>query len=389
MSRPRTVLSVKEHRPKRIAHISFGLLSGPDMVRLSHLNIHKNNMYVMNSFNPAAFGCLDPRLGVSDKHSVCETCKKKLQECTGHFGYVKMELPVFHIGYFKALQNVLQNICKACARILVHGDERHAFLRHLRNPKADSLMRMELRKRVTEKCKRVHTCPHCGAKNGTIKKITNAGFNSLRLIHERFKKQAERDAAFLVLEHDLASAIDGDKDLVAHVRKAQDDLTPLKVLELLRRIPSEDLALLWSDGKMSHPARMILTHLLCPPVAIRPSVKMEGGSGSTEDDLTLKLQEIVHINNALKQKLSNGAPMKLVTEDWDFLQVQVRGRLHYMFTATTLAMHHSPLIAFLLNVLIPLAISPAARLRNTLTANSRVFQPPCGRKNLSVGLCSD
>jgi DNA-directed RNA polymerase III subunit RPC1 len=37
--------------------------------------------------------------------SICETCNLKLADCAGHFGYIKLELPVFHIGYFK---NTLQ-----------------------------------------------------------------------------------------------------------------------------------------------------------------------------------------------------------------------------------------------------------------------------------------
>lgn len=43
--------------------------------------------------------------GISNKASICETCNQKLADCAGHFGYIKLELPVFHIGYFK---NTLQ-----------------------------------------------------------------------------------------------------------------------------------------------------------------------------------------------------------------------------------------------------------------------------------------
>lgn len=65
---------------------------------------------------PHPNGVLDRRLGVSAKlmpgppgrglvPATCETCGHRLQDCAGHFGYVKLELPVFHIGYFK---NTLQ-----------------------------------------------------------------------------------------------------------------------------------------------------------------------------------------------------------------------------------------------------------------------------------------
>jgi DNA-directed RNA polymerase beta' subunit len=72
------------------------------------------------------------------------------------------------------------------------------------------------------------------------------------------------------------------------------------------------------------PENLILTHLLVPPVAIRPSVPMDAGGGSNEDDLTVKLQEIISMNTSLRLALSKGASSKMVAENWDFLQVQVR-----------------------------------------------------------------
>lgn len=37
-----------------------------------------------------------------------------LQLCTGHFGHIRLPLPVFHIGYLRFIQMILQNICKVC-----------------------------------------------------------------------------------------------------------------------------------------------------------------------------------------------------------------------------------------------------------------------------------
>lgn len=71
-------------------------------------------LYQMPTRNPTRHGCLDRRLGVSEKVTgagtkpLCETCGKGLKHCAGHFGYIKLELPVFHIGFFKATINILQ-----------------------------------------------------------------------------------------------------------------------------------------------------------------------------------------------------------------------------------------------------------------------------------------
>lgn len=44
-------------------------------------------------------------------------------------------------------------------------------------------------------------------------------------------------------------------------------------------------------------------------------------SGTTEDDLTMKLSEIILINDVLQKHKKDGAPMKTVAETWDHLQV--------------------------------------------------------------------
>jgi len=48
-------------------------------------------------------GPLDPRLGTSSRGSLCETCNREMKDCNGHFGYVKLSLPAFHVGYLKKI----------------------------------------------------------------------------------------------------------------------------------------------------------------------------------------------------------------------------------------------------------------------------------------------
>lgn len=44
-------------------------------------------------------------------------------------------------------------------------------------------------------------------------------------------------------------------------------------------------------------------------------------SRTTEDDITVKLTEIILINEVLRKHKRDGAPVKIVTETWDHLQV--------------------------------------------------------------------
>jgi DNA-directed RNA polymerase III subunit RPC1 len=50
---------------------------------------------------------------------------------------------------------------------------------------------------------------------------------------------------------------------------------------------------------------------------------MDSGGGSNEDDLTMKMKEILGVNNALRTAVDKGAQVKIVVEDWNQLQLQV------------------------------------------------------------------
>lgn len=146
--------------------------------------------------------------------------------------------------------------------------------------------------------------------------------HTLKLVHDRFKPKAA-DGQLEDFLSDLRSAMQFNPELGAHASKAQQDLTPVVVLDLFKRISDEDCELLWMDSAQGRPEKLLLQAMLVPPVPIRPSVAMDTGAGSNEDDLTVKMQEIVGVNNALKVALDRGATVKMLMEDWYFLQVQV------------------------------------------------------------------
>lgn len=273
----------------------------------------------MPSRSPAMGGCLDPRLGVSDKFSACATCKLKLADCAGHYGYIRLALPVYHIGFIKHTLNILQCICKTCSRVLLPDGERLSFLRKMRKTN-DSLQKAAIFKKVIDRCKKSKHCPYCHVANGTVKKIT--GVPTLKIIHEKYKTKHMEDELDALLEQ-LQNAMKINKDVVNSISNAVEDLLPTRALELLKNISDEDCEVMWVDPLIGRPENLILQNILVPPVPIRPSVAMDAGGGSNEDDLTVKLQEILDVNIALELALSRGPHTRTIMEEWDFLQVQV------------------------------------------------------------------
>lgn len=109
-------------------------------------------------------------MGVSSSSLECATCHGNLASCHGHFGHLKLALPVFHIGYFKATIQILQGICKNCSAILLSETDKRQFLHELRRPGVDNLRRMGILKKILDQCKKQRRCLHCGALNGVVKK---------------------------------------------------------------------------------------------------------------------------------------------------------------------------------------------------------------------------
>ena len=242
-------------------------------------------------------------------------------DCAGHYGHIKLELPVFHIGYFKHVLTILQCICKTCSALMLKGPDKEAFAKRVRHPRADALAKTALHKRIVERCKKVSLCPWCGAYNGAVKKVSGA--HTLKLVHEKYKGKGGAEN-FDELSSSLERAVEFNKDLAQHVARAQEDLSPLRVQELFERVSDADCELLWLDPASGRPEHLLLSTLLVPPVAIRPSVAMDVGAGSNEDDLTCKLVEIIDVNSALRVALQKGASMKTIMEDWNFLQARAR-----------------------------------------------------------------
>lgn len=117
----------------------------------------------------------------------------------------------------------------------------------------------------------------------------------------------------------MASAFDKNAELVKLSEKALDDLNPARVFRLFQKILDLDLPLLGIDCRPEH---LLITYLAVPPVCIRPSVEMDTGAGSNEDDATTRLLAVCDMSISIRKNLEKGiAPWETVMEQWDFLQV--------------------------------------------------------------------
>jgi DNA-directed RNA polymerase III subunit RPC1 len=156
--------------------------------------------------------------------------------------------------------------------------------------------------------------------------VRKTGTSSLKISHDKFKAfnmstsaKKEPPLSKILFDDSFATARKSNPEVEKHVKKALDDLNPLRVLKLFRRIKSADCELL--GIRSGRPEHFLWQHVPAPPVCIRPSVGQEGAS--TEDDITAKLGDIVFANAALKDSLNKGQAANQIVELWDHLSLQI------------------------------------------------------------------
>ncbi|CAG8976312.1 hypothetical protein HYALB_00005718 [Hymenoscyphus albidus] len=319
-----TKLQVVDRPPKRFKELQFGIQSNQDIANQAVVEVSDNMLYdVEKNRRPTQHGALDSRLGISSKTGACETCGEGLQNCNGHFGQIKLALPAFHIGYLSLTQKILQQICKDCSKVLLTEPQRRSFLKELRRPGIDNLKRTQICKRINEQCRKSKTCQYCGTVNGQIRKVA-----ALKLAHDKyttFNKSTAKNKVtppgYNEFNDSFNEAKKHNPELEKHTKKAIEDLSPLRVLKLFQLISPSDCELLNMNPAEGRPEMFLWQFVPAPPICIRPSVAQDGAS--TEDDLTTKLSDIVHISSLIRAALLKGQSLQTIMEQWDFLQLQL------------------------------------------------------------------
>ena len=303
------VVTERRQYQHSVKGVQFGIMSGQALSQYACAEVQHGYLYDNNG-QPVPFGCNDVRMGVNVRGGLCATCGEPHETCPGHFGVVPLELPVFHVGYFRHTQQVLQAICKSCARILLPHEQAVTWLKKVRSARLrrDPLVCKGLFKKVVEQCKKVRVCPHCGSYNGVVKKGVRG---PLSLVHDGAGYDQE------TLMH-TKEAREYNSELSTHLEKGMADLNPLVAVQLLRAVPRLDAEVL----DVENPEKLIVTHVPVPPVCIRPSVKM-GNGYNQEDDLTVEVRNLASLNVEIRKALESGDPLKNIIERWYTLQGHV------------------------------------------------------------------
>lgn len=268
-----------------VDYVQFSLMSPEEIRNIGEVEVTHSSMYQASL--PKDNGMNDVRMGTTDKRYRCGTCRNNLIDCPGHTGYINLNAPVLHIGYVDTICKILRCICYWCSALKVDRDDPKwqapKFNRHKRKKKWLSAL--------SAQCKGKQRCPICDCCQPQINKVGS-------LIKAEFKCKKE----------DFSS----DEMYQA----AQTPLTIDRIRLMLKHISDEDVEFLGFNSQVTRPEWMVLTCLLVPPPAIRPSVIVcDGSRARGQDDITVKLQEIQKVNLNIGKYVKEGKPVEKLQED--------------------------------------------------------------------------
>ncbi|XP_060647567.1 DNA-directed RNA polymerase II subunit RPB1-like [Drosophila nasuta] len=294
---------------RQVRRVQFGILSPDEIRRMSVTEGGLMFAETMSGGRPKLGGLMDPRQGVLDRNTRCQTCSGNMTECPGHFGHIELTKPVFHIGFIAKTIKILRCVCFYCSKLLVSPH----------NPKIKEIViksKGQPRKRfahIYELCKGKSICEGGGEmevnRDNTAMPNNQTGHDGCG----HYQPIIRRSGLDLTAEW---------KHVNEDTQEKKMQLSAERVWEILRHITDEECFVLGMDPKYARPDWMIVSVLPVPPLAVRPTVVMFG-SARNKDDLTHNLADIIKANNQLKKNESTGAAPHVILDSIKMLQFHV------------------------------------------------------------------
>ena len=296
---------------KRVKSIQFGLLSPEAIQNMAVCEINNPRSFEDNG-TPTEGGINDLRMGTTDKRLRCATCKCNFNDCPGHFGYIHLAKPVFHVGFISECLKLLKCICSSCSRILIDDYEKYEEIAKIKNPKVRQA-------KIYNLCKSKRSCNDRKKKTKKGQEPNNEN-NQDQDDKGKYYKLGCNTVQPKYKRENLKIIIDNSEDNNENDGEAIKTLLPEKVLEIFSRIPDDECEVLGFNKKYADPSWMIIQNLAVPQV--RPSVSVDSSLRS-QDDLTHQYNQILKTNRELKSENITGASSTVTQSKFDNLQFNV------------------------------------------------------------------
>lgn len=278
-----------------LSKINFSIFTAEEIKKLAEIEVLTHKLY--DKFGaPILQGLCDPRFGTVKTEEPCVQCDQTADYCSGHFGYYELIKPVLNINFLEKVKNICFLICYGCSSLLISEPQKTKLL-------AKEQITFKLAQYFSKK---LETCPSCSTP------IT-------RLLFEK--------VAFSFFY-------------------GREKIPSSKIYEVLLKIKSEDKPFL--ETAPSFPLESYFVKLLLiPPIQVRPSV-YAGSLEKSEDDLTLKLADIIRTDLKLRECIQLGSPQLISQDIYELLEYHVSTYFNNQTSFLPVSKHRSgrPLSTF-------------------------------------------
>ena len=269
--------------------------------------------------NPTEGGINDLRMGTTDKKLRCKTCKCNFNDCPGHFGYIHLAKPVFHVGFITECLKLLKCVCWKCSRVLIDDYQKYEEIAKIKNPKTRQL-------KIYNICKTKKVCKERKRKRKEDKNESNNQEENYEKDEYYKPGCGEYQPKFtrdnLQIKMDISDAGNNNDAANNNDEEAIKAISPSEVLNIFSQIPEEEMKFLGFNPKYAKPQWMIIQNLaVCPP-QVRPSVSVDSSLRS-QDDLTHQYNQILKANKELQNEAGHGAGEMTSENKFNNLQFNV------------------------------------------------------------------
>jgi DNA-directed RNA polymerase II subunit RPB1 len=227
---------------------------------------NRKNKLVPNTVN-------DPRLGTVGASGICSQCGNGLASCTGHIGKIDLQVPIISAHFIQHICKLLTCICIRCSRLLVPSI--HPKLLSLDNIGHCWKKRVNT---IAALAGKYRTCLSSIAVPSDVSPISITDAHQLGYCGYR------QPDSYILIEHTIVRPVyeDHADDFVIPA------ITPHHLLNILTGIDTYTCNIL---GFKTSLAAVFFQCFPIPPLLVRPS------RGIVEDDLTIRLRQIVRANS--------------------------------------------------------------------------------------------
>ncbi|EUD67346.1 DNA-directed RNA polymerase II subunit RPB1 [Plasmodium inui San Antonio 1] len=321
---------------KRVKRLELGVLD-PEIIKkigvceIVNIDLYKDGL-------PREGGLNDIRMGTIDYKTLCGTCNMNVKYCPGHFGYIELAKPMYHYGFMNVVLNVLRCVCYHCGRLLCNTS--NSKVKYIEKIKVNSLRL----KRLSEVCQTIKVCDHSSPQEedtlhlneNAVDNFYNNNLSNLNVNQQMLLNPNSYSNIFeMVNKEDVDCGCvqpkysrEGPNMFIQFLHSSDEDIDESKrklsaeeALEILKKIRKEEMPILGFNSDRCIPASLILTFIPIPPPCARPYVQY--GNQRSEDDLTLKLLDIVKTNIQLKRQTDRGAKSHVLQDLCALLQFHI------------------------------------------------------------------